>query len=184
MTPASCEQLERYLDGDLAGELREEFEAHLQGCAACRDEVARAERLSELLAQAAMRLEAVPADLADRIERHVRHAVYRRRALLLSGVAAAMAACVLVWQLATPAGPKRGGPPSAQLPSNSHPALTALPPLKTEVTFADPSRVIAIPVETENPSITFVWVYPAVVPAEHGNPAGSDPTLNDPRDPL
>jgi anti-sigma factor RsiW len=182
MTPASCEQLERYLDCDLVGERREEFEAHLQGCAACRGEVARAERLSELLARAAMRLEAVPDDLADRIERHVRLRLYRRRAMLVSGVAAAVAACVLVWQLATPAGPQPAGEPTAQAQAQAVP--TARPPLKTEVTFADPSRVIAVPVETANPSITFVWVYPTVVPAEQHNAPEPDSTPDDARNPL
>ena len=80
MNFAQCEHLDAYVGGWLPDEQTIAFEAHLADCAACREEIDQQRRIDRLLCEGTKRLEAVPAELVDRIERQiaVRH---RRRAI-------------------------------------------------------------------------------------------------------
>ena len=69
---ASCKQvldaLTEYLEGDLDNTAQDEFEGHMDGCKPC---VAffRTYRRSSELARQALTIEAVPAELQDRVRR-------------------------------------------------------------------------------------------------------------------
>ncbi len=95
----SCEETLRRLDDLLDGELRqeelEEVRSHLAGCASCREELARAERLRDMTAQLPRTVE--PArDLWPRIEDRLLRTRPLPRPRRLPGPVLAAAAVVLV----------------------------------------------------------------------------------------
>ena len=105
-----------YALGALSDDDRDEFEAHLAACADCRRRVAEIAGLPGLLAglpesayAAAVQVEAPPDTLLPNLLRQVRRE-QRRRRLIVTGLTAAVAAClvalaVLVWPSAQPARP-------------------------------------------------------------------------------
>ncbi len=44
----------------------------------------------------------------------------------------------------------------------------------TRVVLADPSAGIVVPVETKDPKITMVWIYPAYKPAAQAGASGGE----------
>ncbi len=95
----SCEEMMRRLDDLLDGRLRreelEEVQSHLAGCASCREELARAERLRDLTAQLPRSVE--PArDLWPSIEDRLQRTRPLPQSWRLPGPFLAAAAVVLV----------------------------------------------------------------------------------------
>jgi len=105
-----------YALGALSDDDRDEFELHMAGCAECRARVAEIADLPALLAglpesayEAAAEVAAPPDTLLPNLLRQVRRE-QRRRRLIVTGLTAAVAAClvalaVLVWPSAQPARP-------------------------------------------------------------------------------
>jgi hypothetical protein len=65
------------------------------------------------------------------------------------------------------AGPNSKGPPS----ENPSPPATKRVAASTRVVLSDPSAGIVVPVETKDPRITMVWIYPTFKPAEQSGAA-------------
>lgn len=177
MSISECERLDDYLLGGLSENESARFEAHLAGCAACRDELQRQRQIDRLLAQGTGQLEPVPSSLIDRIEEQYCRSRRRRVVRLACCLsAAALLLLALTVRLATgilgsgadsqpivqehpgPAvGAKQVDPPRHERPPAG--------PVAT-VTFADPSEAILVPLETKSPNISIVWVYPTVKPVQ------------------
>jgi Putative zinc-finger len=150
MNDPLCERLDDYLAHDLAGVGRDEFVAHLAGCAKCRASVDGVESLSSRLRTACERLDPIPAELAANISERIDARRWRRRALAAIALAASIGfmAFWLSRDGETPAiGPKAISPPIA----------SAAPPVR--VTFPN-KKLIAVPVESESPNVTVLLVYP------------------------
>jgi anti-sigma factor RsiW len=156
MKPTPCRLLEAYLDRELPPPERARFLAHLPDCPACTAEVEQQTRIESLLRDAA-RLEPLPAGLVDRTEGRW-HRARKRRALrrAASLAAAALLAGLLGTTSFWPAPQRPPAPPQPPPVANTGPP--ARPPAR--VTFSPRTPVIAVPVDTGDPDITFVWVYP------------------------
>jgi len=185
MDTRRCDHLDDYLAGVLSAAEAARFEAHLAECPACREEVADGQRIDRLLARASDHLEPVPARLVDRIEGRIGSLRRRRLVRVVLGLSAAAAALLAVGislmprDEVTPPRPathrdvpfiaeetiKRKpdshadvheAPPPAQLPSNNA--------RRVRVSLADPAEAILVPIETSNPNVSIVWIYPTLRP--------------------
>jgi anti-sigma factor RsiW len=158
-----CERRDGYLGRWLSEVERAAFEAHLASCAECRQAVGEQAHLDRLLARAAEQLQPVPAGLIDRLDQRLRQASRRRRAWVAGFAAAVVLAVGLaLWAWKPPAGiDELPEAPAVEQAPRPEPEL---PPAKAEVTFTPASPVIAVPVPTSDPTVTIVWVYPAVLP--------------------
>ena len=175
MNTPQCDNLDAYLCGWLSPEESRAFEAHLAGCAACRQEAEQQRRIDRLLGQGAGRVEAIPASLIGTIEGRITRLGRRRRtrwALGLSTAAAVMLA-IGVWLAVQDGDVRPGSRPIAEKPTEKEPteqkaAPSVQGPSASEpcvrVALADPSEGIAVPLETTNPRVSIVWIYPAVKP--------------------
>lgn len=155
MNASPCQSLDDYLDHDLSGEDRSRFVAHLTNCADCRRAVEEHERLTALLVEATG---PVPVGLTERIERRLRMARWRR----VTAVAAALAATAAgVWLLGRylPR-PGQPSPPLADVRPEPPAPEEPRPADLVRVSFPRSANVLAVPVQTESPNVTFVWVYP------------------------
>ncbi len=174
MSSPECINLDEYLLGWLPLEAAERFEAHLVDCPECRDEGRRQQTVDRQLAAVARHSQPVPGALAGRIERRIRSAAWKRRLRL--GAGSSLAALLLiagVW-LAVETGNRGVNPPADPLAHREPVDTSEEAPLETlsphepsispsaSVKSTDPSRAIIVPVETDSPNVTLVWVYPTV----------------------
>ncbi len=199
MNRRECDQLDDYLLGWLSPEEVAAFERHLAGCPACRGEQELQRSIDRALAGPAVSLDLIPVGLLERIRRHVR-ARDRRRAVRRTWLAAAAATLLLATAIggwivhqtgqnggehAAAPGPTHEPPEavagspgvasagSVPPPEHAFPAPTKRVAVSTRVVLADPSAGIVVPVETKDPKITMVWIYPTFKPAaEVGAPGG------------
>jgi hypothetical protein len=159
-----CELLNDCLARALSEDLRAGFVAHLKDCAACRQEVHEHERLSLLLQEAVTRLQPAPGRLGKRVEEHL--AVQRRRRVVpwACGLAAALAVGAFgLWWLTRPPAQELGVSPSIAT-DDRPPKDERAPHRSVSVAFKAEKEVIAVPLRTDRPNITIIWVYPAVEP--------------------
>lgn len=152
-----CARLDDYLDGDLPEIERLDFEAHLTMCETCRQAVELDRRWGGLLAAAGP---VAPASLTRNIlavvERHRR--LRLARAVALIGLAASLAFAVARWNVDRPRVPvARTNDPSA-----SQPIASADQRPEVHITIAPESRLLALPLESKNPQVSIVWLYPEV----------------------
>jgi hypothetical protein len=128
MNDRPCTKLDDYLGGWLPKPAQADFEAHLARCAHCRAEVERQRRLDGMLGQVGARLEPVPPELVERIERRLAAAQWRSRATrAVAGLAAAavLLLSVLLWP-ERPATETAG--PVVEAPVSPHEATAPEPP--------------------------------------------------------
>jgi hypothetical protein len=176
MKGTSCEQIDGYLGKWLTEDQRSEFAAHLATCQDCRRAVQEQQQLECLLARATAAFVPVPAGLSERIEHRLSHAHHRRSVAWATGfAAAAVLICTLAAWFVTQRAPvvRRARSPMAEVqppPSEAKPDPRSL----VHVTFQPPSDVIAVPQKTDNPSVTIIWVYPTLKPAQEPPPARFD----------
>lgn len=114
MNCGQFEQLvDRYLDGELTGSFKLEFEAHLVACEACGHLVAMMEAVGEIIAEPAPDEPKLGIDFTDRVLADWSHMQARRRRWvgLASGAAAAAAVILVVGALLMLAGPQGGSVP-------------------------------------------------------------------------
>jgi anti-sigma factor RsiW len=178
MNAPPCLLLDDYLAHDLDDAEAARFADHLAECPACRRAVHENERLTALLTAAADRLTPVPAGLTERVGRRLQSVRRRRFAATAAALTAALAAAAAVlWWLGHPA-PRvpepertvaevRPQPPAPEAPGSAD---------RVRVTFPAGANVVAVPVPTESPNVTFVWVY-------HGLRAASRPAAGPPSSP-
>ena len=185
MSSSECVNLDDYLLGWLPVEAAQKFEAHLVRCPDCREECRRQQRVDQRLAAVARHSQPIPPALANRIERRIRSAAWRRRIFIGSGsTVAALVLIASVWLAAGRRGVNSAGDPLAQHKSESVPRREdrVESPLDRESSVAppvsvrckDPSRAILIPVETESPNVTLVLVYPTIDPPRAANRPAED----------
>jgi anti-sigma factor RsiW len=174
MNTPLCEQLDDYLVDSLSKSQRRAFEDHLVQCQDCQRQIERQRRIDGLLAQGSSGLEPVPPSLFHSFERQLR--LNRRRALRLAwGLSAAATVLLLVgiWAInrRMPAPLVDGTKGTDQIAENLMPPspVAARSNQPVRVTLADPSAAILLPVETETPNVSIVWVYPTYRPARPGD---------------
>jgi anti-sigma factor RsiW len=185
MSVPECNRLDEYLLDGLPGDEAAEFEAHLADCPACREELQQQRRIDRLLAQGTGQLGRVPASLIGRIEEQYGRSHRRRVARWACGLsAAAVAASVLaVWLVMGAFG--TGNQPQPMVQEHPKPAgeakgtdragsETPRTASVARVTFDDPSEAILVPLQTEKPNISIVWVYPTVKVAQAPMMPGND----------
>ncbi len=172
MSSPECVNLDEYLLGWLPVEASERFEAHLVDCPECRDECRRQHTVDRQLAAVARHSQPLPGALAGRIERRIRSAAWKRRVRL--GAGSSLAALLLVAGVWLAVGNRGVNPPGerlaqrelvdspevdrAETASRHEPSISPSASVKS----TDPSRAIIVPVETDSPNVTLVWVYPTV----------------------
>jgi len=167
-----CAQLDDYLGDWLPQSERSEFEAHLTACQQCRRAVGLQRRMDRLLARGVEQGERVPPALITAVETRI-HLWRRRRARQLAWGASAVVALALlvgVWsavQRPEPlvadhrepvTVPEHEGPPAL---------LASQPDQAAHVTLADRSAGILVPVHTDDPNVSIVWVYPTKTAGEN-----------------
>ena len=184
MSISECDRLDDYLLGGLSEDEIAKFEAHLAGCAACRDQLWQQRRIDSLLAEGVGRLEPVSSALIDRIEERVHRSRRRRVVRWAWGLSAAVLVLVgaLVWLAAGSLGTGNKPHPIVQEhPRQATGNRQADPPLRqpraslvARVTLADPSDAILVPLETEASNVSIVMIYPTVKPVQPPNVPGND----------
>lgn len=187
MNPRECDDLDGYLAGWLSDDEAAGFEAHLADCRVCRREAEEQRRIDRLLAEGAERLEPLPPSLMGRIEGQVRS--LRRHTLIRRALGLATAATILLavafWytqqDVGVPPQPERvaerpSEPEGAEHEAAPPPQLASEDQPSTQVRLADPSDAILVPMETDAPNVSIVWVYPTLQPARAtGEPAAEYP---------
>jgi anti-sigma factor RsiW len=164
MKPSECEQLDDYLDGELAEADARAFERHAARCGVCERAIRQSNGLSRLLASAyrtsLYEETAAPAD-------H-RPASRARVAACL----AALIATILAWtalpvlwredsrhQLEPPS-VARG---SRELAGGSRVANESVQrPKMADIQVVNSEEVLAVPVPSHRENVTIVWMYPTV----------------------
>jgi len=172
MTVSRCEQLDEYLCGWLPPDEAARFEAHLAGCAVCREESALQRQIDRLLADGNAAVAPVPVSLKSRVDRGIRAARRRRMVRWAFAVTAAAGAVLafglwmrenpsivprVVRETAQSSSARENGPVSVVPPVSSEPPVTAV-----HVTMVDPSSAIVMPAESHFPNVTIVYVFPTI----------------------
>ena len=186
-----CSQLDEYLAGDLAGPPREAFERHLGDCPACREEAESYARLADVLQMADRQLVHCPPRLStltrDALRRRQLH---RRRLTAVAALALLAATTAVAWMANETFGPacpesrqrmasRNDGNVPHLAPKSDRPIaeVEAPKPAATqsglqeyaEVRVEFGGDVIGVPVETDDSTVTILWVYPTLGQVADGN---------------
>jgi len=178
MTTDICEQLDDFLADELGEHRRTAFETHLLTCTECRRAVEDNDRVNRLLTDASEQLEAHSATLVDRIEQRIGAARLRRRFGIGLTIAASLVG-LLAWlslsarrdadQIAgendVPK-PIEQHDPHRDIPQDEDNQQQRSPHELVTVRFDPASNVLAVPVESGNPNVTILRVYPTLKAAQ------------------
>jgi hypothetical protein len=162
-----CNSLDAYLADDLSRDDRVFFERHLANCESCRDVIDQQNWIDSMLrSPLRSQLEPVPSHLVkpSRTARTPR----RHRALVAAcglATAAALLIAICHWQLN-----RQATTNANQTTSINHTAATARVDEKKPptATFVGGPDVIAVPIESHNPNVTVVRIYPTYRPPQDG----------------
>jgi hypothetical protein len=120
--------------------------------------------MGELLRQSVAQLQPVPAGIAERARQRIRLATRRRALLGAAALAAGVLAAIAGWWFASERRhDELPSPVVVEKAASPHASSPEARPL-VRVTFAPASDVIAVPIETNRPNLTMIWVYPTVRP--------------------
>ena len=151
-----CSLLDDYLARDLMGDDRAGVVAHLHSCAECRRNIQEQERLNVMLTEATVRLDRIPPELFDQVERRVR--ITRRRRTMATALAVA-ATIAGIWLVS------HRGEPEAAHQLNVTVAGTSgseeFRPAHVRVAFPRERNLLAVPVESQSSNVSVFWVFPA-----------------------
>jgi anti-sigma factor RsiW len=185
MSVRECDLLDDYLLAGLPDDEAARFEAHLAGCPTCREEVREQRRIDRLLVEGVEQPAAVPASLLGRIEEEFRRSHRRRVVRWTWGLSAAAVAASLLAVLLAMGAFGTGNQPQPIAQEHSAPAggveqreprdrYPLRPDAVARVTLDDPSAAILVPLQTEKPNISIVWVYPTVKAVQAPMMPGND----------
>ena len=178
MSAPQCTRLDDYLADALADDERATFEVHCQQCKTCQDELERQVQLDHLLAAVAAEPQPLPSGLAQRVEAYMKQQSWHRtRQFTGLWIAAAILLCVTAW-FTIPLLNERSIQSVEPVAKVSAPTLQQLSADQTpqvRVTFTERSNVLAVPVKSQNPNITILWLYPTLKistgePSSNANP--------------
>jgi len=172
MNEEVCRQLDDYLLDGLPDGQRAGFEQHLRECETCRSIAEQQAMVDELLRSASRSLP-VPAGLPVRVRKRIDR-VRRRRATLSAACVAGAASCVLTFwyfvrdkaQQDDPVLPRMMAEEESEQPPRGRQEIET-PPEEivkqdpepaVQISFSD--NVLAVPVESGDPTITLIQVYP------------------------
>ena len=158
MFASACDSVDDYLNRDLPPEQDQLFRAHLLDCATCQAAVQQQERLSALLREAVIELDPPPAEVVTRFRARLTKARRRRfLAFAMSASAAAAVVLLLMQKGRWTVGPEK---PESAPPIEMVAVQEKVPSAEVRISFANESKLIVVPEETDSPDVTFVWVYP------------------------
>jgi anti-sigma factor RsiW len=179
-----CFRLDEFLAGDLDGDPRDEFERHLAECPQCREEAESYARIVQMLQAADRERGGCPPLLSARIHEAVSRRRSRRRITAAAAAVVLVAVAGLAWMAGRsgPAAPRPEPKSMAAAPKHEpiptvapespdsvrvvEPVLPAPPeppdPQVAAVTVEFGDDVIGVPIETDDPSVTILWVYPTL----------------------
>ncbi len=182
MNDFDCRLLDDYLNGDLPGEEQARFAAHLGKCPACARTVQEQARCDWLLRQAVLELQPVSSDWLARVRRGIRYSAARKRAVRAAGLAAALLLMGFgVWWL-------QRGDLGEEQDTGTIATIEQRPPpggperaarVTADVIVQAESALIVVPVKSERPNVTILWIYPAaqtVQSATPNQPRGEPPS--------
>ncbi|MFV2070391.1 MAG: anti-sigma factor [Pirellulales bacterium] len=186
MNMSPCDQLDGYLANWLSERQRAAFKSHLADCHACRSQIELQSRIDRLLVEGVEQLGSASPSLIDSIEGRIQSLHRRRTVRLAAGLAPAASVALLVGVWSAIQEPTRRLPESQPIAKKQakpvRPREDGVLPVplarQTEslvrVTASDPSAAILVPVETEHPNVSIVWVYSTMIPASFGNDADAN----------
>lgn len=174
MNHQQCEHLEAFLAGALDAEAQEAFARHVEACAECEHQIRIQRRIDEVLDSAIDTNDALPAGLMERIERELllrksaSIEITTRRTPVRLALAAALGLAVIGWIAALVISSRSGPTPTniAGRPQPDKPEADSTPqdapasPYVARIAFTEEHPAIAVPMESTDPDITIVWVYP------------------------
>ncbi len=165
----TCDELDDYLDGSLAGSRLAAFRTHLERCPRCTLELASQERLDRRLSAVSKALAPAPAGLLRRIEGEIAAVEARRRSLRRWSVAAAVLVAGIGIGLGSlldgDAHRLRDAGPAPGDTGSSAPAIARIVPdprPMASVVLGEGSHALAVPVAAKNVDATIVFVYPVL----------------------
>jgi hypothetical protein len=158
MTSPVCELLDGYLGRWLSEPELQAFVAHLASCPLCRQAVDEQRRFDQLLSQASTLGGLVPAGLVERIEGRLVQGQRRRLLVRTAALAAVLllAVGISIWIV------KRVAvrPELVRNPPAPAPMAKTATPVFTRVALSRGSGLTAVPIESHNPGVTIVWLFP------------------------
>lgn len=174
MNTSSCTQLDDYLGGWLSETERNAFEVHLANCRQCRQSVEQQRHIDDLLARGMERLEPAPPYLVSAVETRIQSLRRRRARQLAWGVPTGIA---LAFVIGTWASNRHTAPPAASrvqrevvaLPSKTSAKQESRADQPVQVTLSDPTAAILVPMNKDAPTVSIVWVYPAIRPSRQSS---------------
>ncbi len=156
MFSSPCALLDDYLARDLTAEKERAFEMHLLDCPACHSTVHQQRRLDAMLQEAVRVLVPVPAGLIQRTRARVEKS---RRRRYLAYALSASAAAAIIWALFQQGFWLRPPMNPESQPPEQVAQEKATPAPEVRISFADESKLLVVPEQTDSPDVTFVWVY-------------------------
>ena len=159
MNQSPCELLDDYLNHDLAVSVQNAFQRHLASCPECREVVNELQAVTSFQATA-LEQEPVPNTLMLKVDR-ARRQRRRRQAGWAVGIAAGMVIALLSWWGLSDdnvPSPQPQEPPIVRedlSPKPKDEEVTA----PIQVVVEPSSRIIAVPVKSDDPNITVIWTY-------------------------
>ena len=161
-----CENLDLALALWLTEEEQARFDAHLAHCESCQTAMAHQRQIDQLLRRAVDQLEPAPPELLARIERDLEPVAPSPRKTHLWRAGWAVAATVVIsvsgWFLS---GHFSGQADFRPVAKNGAAPQNEVQPIfrpQAKVIWHDPEEVILVPIETDVPNVTIVWVYPTI----------------------
>jgi anti-sigma factor RsiW len=163
MTRVDCEKLDAYLAGELTGDHRTHFAAHLEQCTTCREAVDEQQWIDGLLCSAqGTQLECAPTRVFESVQSRL---VRRRIFTVACGLAAASVAIVVIWNAAR--NPEIM--PQLTLEANNVAIIDTVhvPLARPMATFVSTNDAIAVPLESPAANVTVVQVFPTTETERH-----------------
>jgi putative zinc finger protein len=174
-----CDNLDDFLAGDLHGDAAERFRAHLRDCEACREAESQQRWIDGLLASPKrLQLEPAPRALVESVRKSPAPPLYAGRRYAAAVLAVAAVVLVATGLVLLNREANDGTRSAAEIVSPSDGPQTVKNEEEREAgaTFIADSNAIAVPVESHQPGVTIVRVYPTIQPRVETQTAAVEPS--------